>query len=455
MQGTKNLTTGPIQRQLFNLAIPIMGTSFIQMAYSLTDMAWVGRLGSESVAAIGSVGILTWMTNSISLLNKVGSEVSVGQSIGAQNAPDARNFASHNLTIALIISLCWGLLLFVFAEPILCIYKLDPDITAKAANYLRIVATAFPFIFLTASFTGIYNASGQSKIPFLISGIGLLMNMVLDPLFIFGFGWETEGAALATWLSQATVLSLFIYRLKKRKEVLGGFCFFTKLKGKYVKRIMSLGLPVAVLNTLFAIINVFMARTASLYGGYIGLMTLTAGGQLEAIAWNTSQGFSTALSAFVAQNYAAGKNDRVLGAYHTTLKMTAIFGTFCTLLFVFWGSEVFSLIVPDPAAYKAGGVFLRIDGYSMIFMMLEITTQGLFYGTGRTVPPAIISISFNSLRIPLALMLASMGLGITGVWWAISISSIAKGITSASWFAIIRKRILITSATSDSNGTPS
>ena len=74
MQGIKNLTHGSINRQLFNLAMPIMATSFIQMAYSLTDMAWVGRLGSEAVAAIGSVGILTWMSGSTSLLNKVGSE---------------------------------------------------------------------------------------------------------------------------------------------------------------------------------------------------------------------------------------------------------------------------------------------------------------------------------------------------------------------------------------------
>ena len=449
MQGTKNLTSGPIHRQLFNLAVPIMGTSFVQMAYSLTDMAWVGRLGSESVAAIGSVGILTWMTNSISLLNKVGSEVSVGQSIGAQNAPDARSYASHNLTLSLIISICWGLILFVFAEPVMQIYKLEPAITAKAVNYLRIVATAFPFIFLSASFTGIYNASGQSKIPFMISGIGLLLNMILDPLFIFGFGWNTEGAAIATWVSQATVLGLFIYRLKKRKEVLGGFAFFTKLESRFVKRIFKLGLPVAILNTLFSIINLFMARTASLYGGHIGLMTLTAGGQLEAIAWNTSQGFSTTLSAFVAQNYAAGKNDRVLGAYATTLKMTAVFGTFCTLLFVFWGSELFSLIVPDPQAYKAGGVFLRIDGYSMLFMMLEITTQGLFYGTGRTISLAVISIGFNTLRIPLAMLLASIGMEITGVWWAISLTSIAKGITSAAWFAVLKRRILVTKGDDD------
>ena len=85
MQGIKNLTQGPINKQLFNLAMPIMATSFIQMAYSLTDMAWVGRLGSEAVAAVGAVGILTWMSGSISLLNILRSEFSVGASIGPQN----------------------------------------------------------------------------------------------------------------------------------------------------------------------------------------------------------------------------------------------------------------------------------------------------------------------------------------------------------------------------------
>lgn len=442
MQGTKNLTEGPIKRQLFNLALPIMGTSFIQMAYSLTDMAWVGRLGSESVAAIGAVGILTWMTNSISLLSKVGSEVSVGQSIGAKNVEDARSFASHNLTIALIISLCWALLLFIFANPIISIYKLEEPIAEKSVEYLRIVSTAFPFIFLASAFTGIHNAAGMSKVPFYISGSGLIINMVLDPLFIFGFNMGTAGAAWATWLSEAAVCAIFVYQLKKRTPLFGGFTFFTRLKGFYAKRVIQLGLPVAMLNTFFAVINILMARTASTYGGHIGLMTLTAGGQIEAIAWNTSQGFSTALSAFVAQNYAAGRKERVLGAYHTTLKMTTVFGIFCTILFVFFGSEVFSLIVPEQSAYEAGGIFLRIDGYSMLFMMLEITMQGLFYGTGRTIPPAIISITFNTLRIPIAIALSAMGLGIAGVWWAISISSMLKGITAFIWFRILQKRIL-------------
>lgn len=442
MQGTKNLTEGPIKRQLFNLALPIMGTSFIQMAYSITDMAWVGRLGSEAVAAIGAVGILTWMTTSISYLNKVGSEVSVGQSIGARNEEDARNFASHNITIALLISLCWGILLFIFANPVIEIYKLETAISVKAVAYLRIIATGFPFIFLASAFTGIHNAAGKSKIPFYISGSGLIVNMILDPLFILGFGWGTAGAAWATWISEAFVCFLFVYQLKVRGKLFAGFSFFVKLRKRYSFRIIQLGLPVALLNALFAIINIFMARTASTYGGHIGLMTLTAGGQIEAIAWNTSQGFSTALSAFVAQNYAAGQKKRVLGAYHTTLKMTTLFGIFCTLLFVFYGGEVFSIIVPERIAYEAGGVFLRIDSYSMVFMMLEITMQGLFYGTGRTVPPAIISITFNALRIPMAIVLAATGLGITGVWWAISISSMLKGIIAFVWFSILQKKIL-------------
>ena len=146
MQGTKNLTQGPINRQLFTLAMPIMATSFIQMAYSLTDMAWVGRLGSESMAAVGAVGILTWMSGSIALLNKVGAEVSVGQSIGARSEEDARSFASHNITIALLISVCWGGLLFLFARPILNIFELKQHITDAAVTYLRIVSTGLPFI---------------------------------------------------------------------------------------------------------------------------------------------------------------------------------------------------------------------------------------------------------------------------------------------------------------------
>lgn len=442
MKGTKNLTQGPILRQLFTLAMPIMATSFIQMAYSLTDMAWVGRLGSEAIAAVGSVGILTWMSTSISLLNKVGSEVSVGQAIGAQNEQVARAFASHNLTISLLISLIWGVLLFIFATPIINIYELEPHIAEMAIKYLRIISTAFPFVFLSAAFTGIFNAAGRSRIPFSINAIGLITNIILDPIFIFVLDWGTTGAALATWLAEATVCMLFVYQLKQKKILWEQFIFFTRLKKMYTRRILKIGLPVAALNTLFAFVNMFLGRTATEQGGHLGLMALTTGGQIEAITWNTSQGFSTALSAFVAQNYAARQVVRVLKAYHTTLWMTFVFGSFCTFLFIYFGNEIFSIFVPEKAAYEAGGIFLRIDGYSQLFMMLEITIQGVFYGMGRTMPPAVISVTCNYLRIPIALLLVSYGWGLSGIWWSISITSILKGIICLIWFMAIKKKAL-------------
>ena len=442
MKGIKNLTEGPILRQLFMLAMPIMATSFIQMAYSLTDMAWVGRLGSEAVASIGSVGLLTWMTSSIALLNKVGSEVSVGQSIGLRDETSARSFATHNVTLSLVLSLIWASVLFVFATPIIGMYELEPHIAGNAVNYLRIVSSAFPFVFMSATFTGIFNASGRSKIPFTINSIGLVINMILDPLLIFVCDWKTEGAALATWIAQACVFGLFVYQLKARKILWENFRFFGKLKRAYTAKIVKIGLPVATLNALFAFVNMFLGRTASTVGGHIGLMAMTTSGQIEAITWNTSQGFSTALSAFVAQNYAARKISRVMKAFQTTLYMTLVFGIICSLLFIFCGNNIFAIFVPEKEAYEAGGLALRIDGYSQLFMMLEIVIQGIFYGMGRTIPPAVISITCNYLRIPMALFFVSLGWGLPGIWWTICLTSILKGIVILIWFLAIKKKAL-------------
>ena len=410
MRGVTNLTEGNISARLVKLALPIMATSFIQMAYNLTDMFWVGRIGSEANAAVGSVGMFTWMAASFSLLCKVGAEVCVGQAIGKRETGEARRYASHNITLALTVSMVCALVMVLFAEPLIGVYHLSQSISGHAVSYMRIVAVGVPFIFLASAFTGIYNACGRSTIPFYISGTGLVANMLLDPLFIFGLDMGTDGAALATVLAQMLVVILFMWQMRGRD------------------------------NSLFAFANMFVSRIASLHGGHIGLMTFTTGGQIEAITWNTSEGFSTALSAFTAQNYAAGRGDRVLKAYKRTLAMTALFGIFGTVLFVCYGQELFSVFVPEEAAYVSGGNFLRIDGYSQLFMMLEIATHGIFYGIGRTIPPAVISICGNYLRIPMALGLVALGFGVDGIWWAVSISSILKGIVLFIWLMAIRRQ---------------
>ena len=266
--------------------------------------------------------------------------------------------------------------------------------------------------------------------------------MILDPLFIFVFDWKTNGAALATWLAQAIVFALFVHQLKFKRILWDDFLFFGKLKRLYTIKIFKIGLPVATLNALFAFANMYLGRIASTVGGHLGLMAMTTGGQIEAITWNSAQGFSTALSAFVAQNYAARQIHRVMKALKSMFIITFVFGMICTCLFIFCGNDIFSIFVPEKEAYEAGGLFLRIDGYSQLFMMLEITVQGVFYGIGRTVPPAIISVVFNYLRIPLALFFVSLGWGLAGIWWCVCLTSILKGIIILIWFLAIKKKTL-------------
>lgn len=448
-RGINNLTEGNILSSLLRLALPLMGTSFLQMAYTLMAMSWVGRLGSaghsevatRAEAAIGSIGMLLWLSASLAYLAMIGAEVAVGQSIGARKIRLARAYASHTTTVSISIGVVWVVILFCFAEPILSFFKLDPAITADAALYLRILAISLPFQFVSYNFSGVYNGAGRSFVPFRNNAFGLVLNMILDPLLMFTFGLGLHGAAIGTVVSQLFVFGLFYYQIRYANPILGQFRFFIKPRVLFLKRIFYLGTPISVMNSLFAIINMNLARAASIYGGHIGLMTQTTGGQIEGITWNTSQGFSTALSAFMAQNYAAGHIERGQKAYTYALKIMLSLGVIVSIAFVLFGGQIFGLIVPQEEAMKSGAQYLFVMGLVQIFMMFELTTQGMFNGIGRTLEPAIISIVFNALRIPLAYLFASH-MGIMGVWWAIAISSIGKGIILPLWFSVLYKREL-------------
>jgi len=435
--GAKDFTRGAIFDPLVRLAMPIMATNFVQMAYNLTDMAWVGRLGSESVAAIGAVGMLIWLSSSFSMLTKIAAEVSIGQAIGARKGHEAMACASHTTTISLIMALILATILFSCAGFILSFFKLSPQIQELAVEYLQIVALSIPFSFLILNFVGIYNGVGRSNIPFLIVCSGLVCNMLIDPLFIFGIpgvceGMGVRGAAIATVIAQGTVLLLFVYRLRRNDSILNNFPFFVRLRSKFTMRVLRLGFPIAIMTLFFACINTYLTRIASVYGGHLGIATQTTGGQIEGITWNTSQGFSSALGAFVAQNFAAGKMYRARMAYRYTLRIMLSLGILVSVVFVLIGDKIFGVIIPEIDAAMAGGDYLFVMGFCQIFMMLELTTQGMFNGMGRTLPPAVVSIVFNFARIPMALLFASW-MGIRGVWWAISVSSIIKGIILPLW----------------------
>lgn len=421
-----------------------MATSFIQMAYNLIDLAWVGRLGSESVAAVGAMGMLIWMIHAIALFSKISAEVAIGQSIGIKRFDKAAIYASHTTTIAIIL----GALFFVIflAQPHLFVsfFKLSPSISLEATNYLRIISFSIPMVFMILNFSGIYVGSGRSDIPFYYNAVGLILNILIDPLLIFGLGpipaLGSSGAAAATTFSQFVVLVLFIWHLKRRGGVFGNFPFLTPLKASYTRNIVKLGFPVAAMNVFFSLINMNLVRIASIYGGHLGVTSQTTGGQIEGLTWNTTEGFATALGSYVAQNYSAKKFDRTKRAYTFTLKLLLSLGVVLSAAFIFYGAEIFSIFIPERDAYMAGGDYLLILGISQLFMMLELTTQGMFNGIGRTAPPAIISMTFNAIRIPFAMLLASQ-MGVNGVWWAISITTLFKGTILTIWYQVVQKKI--------------
>lgn len=434
-----NLTEGSISKALITLALPIMGTSFIQMAYNLTDMMWVGRLGSLSVAAVGTGGFFTWFSMALIMISKIGAEVRVSQSIGKNDDILAKRYIKSSIQINLFFSILYSLILILFKAQLIGFFNLgNEEVITKATDYLSIIGVGMVFSFINPVFTAIWNGYGNSKVPFRVNALGLIANMILDPLLILGFSFipamGVKGAAIATVFSQMVVFSIFLIYAIKTPNLFSGLKLFTNIDWEKIKDIYFLGLPAALQSGMFTIFAMFIARIVAVWGP-VPVAVQRVGSQIEAISWMTAGGFSTAISAFTGQNYGAGKWDRIYKGYFTGLFLVSLVGIFATLLLIFAGGPIFSIFLSEKEALDIGIAYLKILGYSQLFMCIEILTSGAFNGLGRTVPPSVIGIIFNALRIPAAIFLSSStSLGLDGVWWSISISSVFKGIILTTWF---------------------
>lgn len=436
MKRTINLTEGSIFQALTKLAIPIIATSFVQMAYNLTDMIWVGRVGSGAVAAVGTAGFFTWLANSIILIPKIGAEVGVAQSLGKEDFPAAKSYIRHSLQLIIVLSIIYATGLIFLRHSLIGFYRLGESIEAAARTYLVIVSFGMVFFTINPVFTAIFNGSGDSTTPFKINVIGLVVNMILDPILIFGWGpiprLETAGAAIATIFAQMVVTLIFILEAKKRTDLFAGLKIWLKPNLECLKVIVKLGFPVALQSALFTLIAMVLARIIAQWGP-LPIAVQKVGSQIESLSWMTVGGFQSAMSAFVGQNYGAKKWERVYRGYFVGLGIVSVFGIFVTLLLIFGARPLFAIFIPEKEAIRYGVDYLRILGLSQLLMCIEIITAGSFIGQGKTTPPAIVGIVFNVARIPLALVLSSTALGLNGVWWAISITSIFKGLVLGLW----------------------
>ena len=442
MEHRIDLTTGSITGKLIKLAMPIMGVSFIQTAYSLIDMIWIGKIGSNAVAAVGTAGFFTWLAEAFIMITKLGVSIKVSQSIGSKEYTKTKKYIISALQMNTVIALLYGLFLVLFNQELINFFSLgDTEVISMARTYLIVVSLAMPFFFTGPIFTGIFNGLGDSKMPFIINTIGLVFNIVFDPVLIFGMGGFPRlgvlGAALATVLAQVIVTMCFIAVIIKRKIEYFSSRLFTKPEWKTIKEISYIGLPGALQSGLFTIFSMFLGRIVA-YWGAVPIAAQKVGSQIESISWLTAGGFATAAATYVGQNYGAGKKERIEKGVKVTMIMALMVGTFSTLLLISCRESLMRVFVSEKDTIQVGMQYLLILGYSQLFMCVEITITGVFNGIGRTYLPNIITILLTGARIPLAIMLCKP-LGLNGVWWSISITSILKGIILAGVYIYLKR----------------
>lgn len=439
-----DLLHGPVLSSLTRLAVPIMATSLIQMAYNLTDMIWIGRIGSNAVAAVGAAGMYMWLSNGLAVLSKMGGQVNAGHSLGAGNQEEAAGYAQSALRLAAFTGLLFGLVCAVFTVSLIDFFKLNsPQVIADAHIYLKITCGLVVFSFLNQTFTGLFTAIGNSRAAFLATTSGLVINFFMDPVLIFGIGpfpeMKVMGAAIATVFAQMIVTVMFLIFALQDDLLFCHIRIFRKPDPSYLKNIVQIGVPSCLQNMLFTGISMIIARLVAGYGD-AAVAVQKVGSQIESISWMTADGFAAAVNSFIAQNHGAGNPDRIRKGYRCSMVIVLIWGLFCTFLLIVCPVPIFRIFITEADVLPMGVDYLMILGVSQLFMSVEITTAGAFAGYGRTVPPSVVSIVFTAIRIPLALALIQTSLGLNGIWWSITISSILKGMILLCWFLFFLKK---------------
>lgn len=382
-----NLLEGKILPALSALALPIMATSLIQMAYNLIDMIWIGKIGASAVASVGAAGMFMWLSNGLATLAKMGGQIKVGHALGAQKKEEAASYAQSSMQMGIVFAVFFGILSVVFADGMIGFFQLNStQVIQDAKLYLMITCGLVIFSFMNQIFTGILTAMGNSRTSFIATGIGLVLNIVLDPLFIFGFGFipamGVAGAAIATVLAQLVVMLLFLYTIVKEPVL---FCDVHMLQAPditHTKEIFQIGLPSAVQSMLFSGISMVIARLIAGWGD-AAVAVQKVGSQIESISWMTAEGYAAALNSFVAQNYGAKNTGRIREGYRLSMIVMLSWGVFCSLVLIAFPQVIFQVFIQETEVLPLGIDYLRILGVSQLFMCMEITTAGAFSGLGK------------------------------------------------------------------------
>jgi len=434
------LGTYPILKQLIWLALPVIGSSFMTMAYNFINMIFVGNLGSNAVAAVGSAGFFMHLSWGLSSLITVGAGIRVSHAIGNGNPQLARSYVRSGILAIIGLALMYYIFLFFMGNDLIGLIRLNNlEMERAATNFLLIIGLTIPFSFQNLFFTSVFIGSGDSKSPFRINATAFAINIILDYLFIFQARMGINGAAIATVISQSIGTLLFYIKLNSSASLRPvGSAFQSSL----LKDLIQLGISPAIQRVSFTIVAIVMARIISDWGP-TAIAVQKVGIQIEAISYMTAAGLLAALTTISGQAFGAGDYRKQWQAFRSGILLAFIIGTITSAVLIAFAKPLFSIFLSDPKSVAMGSEYLVILGFSQLFMVLELMATGAFFGWGKTNIPAITGIGLTVLRIPMALAFINLWHNaLSSVWWSISISSMAKGILLVMLYIVLFKSFM-------------
>ncbi len=432
-------TEGPIFRAVWRLGWPAVTSMFFETFLSITDAFWVGKLGASEMAAVTSSMFPIWTVFSLLTIIPIGVVAIISRAVGAGATGEVSRVARQSLIFAVLAAIVFSVLGYLLTPMLFRIMHTDADVTRMGIGYLRIFFVGIVFFFLNDTLSGIFRAAGDTKAHLIASSTAVIVNIGLDPLLIFGLGpfprWGTAGASVATDIAAACGTAVYVIMiLRGRLKYPLGFRRHDRPDFRLAGTIVRIGFPTAISGTIFSVVYIFLNRIVAEFGTK-SIAALMIGHRMESLSYLTSSGFYMAASTLVGQNLGAAKIVRAEQSAWTAVGIAAGLTTLFGAVFLLFPRALAGFFISDPEVIAVAVEYLRIMALSQMFMAIEIVLEGAFAGAGNTIPPMAISLPGSFARLPLAYYLCfTLGMGITGMWWALTITTWAKAIAAIIWF---------------------
>lgn len=420
------LATAPIGRLLARYALPGMIAMLVNALYNIVDQVFIGwGIGYLGNGAANVVLLITLCSLSLSLWLGDGAAASFSLGLGAGDRQKAARSAGNALIALAVAGLTALTVGQLWLEPILRLFGCTDALLPHALDYGRIIVAGLPFILVGTGVNALIRADGSPKYAMTAMISGAALNVCLDPLFIFGFGWGMRGAALATLLGQLLSFSLSMAYLRSFRHIaLNRAAFRPQLAT--LRRIMGLGISSFIDQTAFTLVmavnNNLIAHYGALsaYGGEIPLTAYGISMKVQEILFTLLLGLSLGMQPIVGFNYGAGHFSRVKKAYALAAGVGTALSLGATLLFVFSPGPIIRLFGSgdNPQYYAFSRQFFQTYFLLYAFFGFQTVTGVFFQAIGKPVKAAILSLSYQlAFKIAAAVALsASLGLG--GVLWS-------------------------------------